>query len=560
MLTSPEVTHFFGGDVEVARSKLPFAMELYRQLRANREASAVDIEVDGFHKMFSWGRIKCRLVHGQATLHIYAHPRTEPIEKPDKPSKKGKKKEVVRTIKSRTFLKIFCHFDRMTNPLYEVQGHDSNLRHEVVSAVACAKIDMDTLDVVQIVSVNTDLLARPQWGLGLSIWDIDPANYESDKYNWRKATDLPAAYDALFAFSPSIPEPPPVYGAERTVERLSIPLVPKVDPNNLSRWDPATGYSLMGNAVFDLTDNYFVLPTAYRNDTCNTTKNTAHALLSLSVFEQTQCTNQWQWYRWTSYQIGQLYNPYQSPGPITPDFPILGEHEYFIQPNDYTLPIVRRVWGYKHPIGGMVFNGAISWHYDLLAQNNYHLSSLPNLWPIILGVEPDETFYFVKSSISGYWDPLYPIKNFLFAGFSYFTTEIIANVVEVLEPPPQDGYQSRIVGCYYFVTGYCGPQPTARPSDIPENTTLVDRIKEVVTAAVTTSGGTVGNLNNLDSRIATNPDAEFWLTRGITNFDYRSRRGAMLLPPATCVVTGGYLCMEKMICEDTIITEERHGT
>lgn len=560
MLTSPEVISFFGGDVDVAKSKLPFAMELYRQFRANRQACGVDHEVDGFHKIFSWGRVKCKLVHGQATLRIYAHPRIVPIDKAEKPPKKGTRKEVLRTVESKTFLKIFCHFDMMTNPVYEVMGHSQNLRSEVVSAVACAKIDMDTLGVIEVVAVSTNLLARPQWGGGVSIWDIDPANYEADKYNWRKATDLPAAYDALFAFNPSIQEPPPIFGAERTVERLSIPLSPKVNPSDLNRWDPATGYSLMGTAVFDLTDNSFVLPTAYRNDVCNTTKNTAHGLLSLSVFEQIQCANQWTWYRWTSYQIGQLYNQYQTPGPITPDFPIIGEHEYFIQPNAQTLPVARRIFGYKHPIGGMVINGAIGWHYDILAQNNYHLSSVPNLWHLLLGVEPDETFYWISSSISGYWDPLYPIKNFLFAGYSFFITEIMANVVEVLEPPPQDGYQAEIVGCYYFVTGYAGAQPTTRPSAIPENTELVDRVKEVVTAAVQQAGGTVGDINDLDVRIAANPEAEFWLTRGITNFDYRSRRGAMLLPATTSIVTGGYLCMEKMICEDTLVVEDRYGS
>lgn len=555
MLSSSEVRQFFEGDIEAAKAKLPFAMELDRRMRADRKASKSTLEVDGFYKTFDWGRVKCTYIHGQSVLRIFAHPVKRPVVPVEKPIISGERDIVKRVVIERTFLKLFCHFDMMTNPVLELGVHESNERDEVVSAIACAKIDMETLAIVEIVAINTNLLARPQSGLGVSIWDKDPANYDADPYNYRERTELPAAYDALLAFNPSIQEPTPVFGAKRRVERLSIPVTPKVSVSDPKYWDVSTGYALMGIGVFDFRENEdsaFSLPQPYRNDAPNTTNNIANQYLSLSVFEQvTAVANTATFYRWASYQMGQVYNQYQSPGPIVADYPIIGEHEYVVELNAYGDLFGKRIWGYKHPIGGMVFNGIIGWDNELDYTQDLNLYAPPEYYFGIRGPGAAGPFYWNSVSFNGQWDVLYPIKNFKVAGFSFFITDIMANVML-----STSSSASTIIGCYYWLTGFAGPQPLVRPSLIPENAVLIANAQAVITAAVTQAGGVMGDLSTLDDRLHTNPEAEFWTARGITNYDYRGRAGAMLLPAATAIVTGGYLCMERMICEDTITIKE----
>lgn len=538
MMSSSDTRVLLRGDKEEANRRLPFAMELHRQFRDYGTATDSLQPVDSFRKQFEWGSVRCVRIHGQSTLVVTAKEyggrgggdKDERFRERDG-SELAKKERVV--------LKIFVHVDRLVRVNYndEYPGPRRNVG-DTASAIAIGVIDMDSRALLAIDTKRDDYLLCRQppstWRSNgyKSVYDYSP-----------NTTGLCGVYNSLVPVT--VPGVDGVDAGWSVVERTSVVITPQPGETNKERWK-VNGYAIMGIRAVDV-DGRLRLPMIYRNDTCNTTKTTPVDYMLNPVYDEVQCWPPDDYVRFTFYNIGQWYNPFEQPGPPTPGWNSVGEHEVNITGH-------YRIHGVNHPFGGMIYNGYISIESG---DYQYRLEPTP-FTPIDMMQGEISNFWQTSSGYQATHDNTFPLSNFHVGGYSFFCHQITANLCT----RDTVNFTSEYTGHLLFVTAFCGAQPILPITQIPEDQAIVDRIKEVVKAAIEAAGGQVFSNSNIPAFVAQNPDGYYWTANGITQFDVRTRRGVMYTSPLMSVIIGATLARETLVVErkTPTVKELQHGT
>ncbi len=527
MISSSDVCSILQGDREAAMKKLPFAFELYRQFVAAKTASERTLPVDSFRKRFEWGEIECSIVHGRAKLIVttYPEPHEPPAINPDIEIEREGEELFVR---ERVCLKIFAHVSRLTKTVwpFNAMGYDFS-PGDFSSGFAICAIDLETLELLAIGSIPTGMLPLvSRWSS--EEWDDVPMIVDVAPYR----TEFGPVYNTMISLT--IPGVDNLADDAKLVERTSVAITPAVSPTDRHKWDANTGLALFGAALIDTGANG-ILPNEYRNTECNHYVQSTNEYLCHLIYDEAQCDGD-TYYRFTFYDTGPWYNQYQATSPPTVRCHTVGEHEFYFAYGDGVL---HRVQGIRFPFGGMHFSGMIAW-----TDTKYN-----RVEPLPMNITGNTTalFYETGSGFSGMYEDStrWPFTNFQVGGYSFFMNQLMGNYVEI--DPDSEVNHTTMQGALLVVSAFAGMQPTVPIDEITENTTIVDHIKAVVEAAVVVSGGEVRTLAALPPEIAQNPNAYYWASAGITEFDVKTRRGTMHLSPMAGMNIGAVLTKERAV-------------